>query len=219
MRTEFYTQNGWNGSNYRCGMPVKEIAAEVRNYIKKEFAGKGLKFSVFTEKDTSLYVCLMSAPYEQPFTKEWAEKHPAEAEFRFDCQHAACEGVLIPELYEVFNKIQTFVLSYVHDDSDGMIDYFDRNVYDHYYVGNWKIGNYKYVPSKEESKNTETFSSVEGIEIVDYSEKAIAIIGNTKPLKDILKSVGGRFNAHLKCGAGWIFSKSKESDLRAALAI
>jgi hypothetical protein len=49
----------------------------------------------------------------------------------------------------------------------------------------------------------------QSLTIVDYSEKAIAVIGNTKPVKEKLKSLGGRWNAHLKCGPGWIFSKQK----------
>ena len=55
------------------------------------------------------------------------------------------------------------------------------------------------------------------IEIVDYSEKAIAVIGDTKPLKDVLKSLGGKFNFRLKCGAGWIFPKTKIDEVRAAI--
>lgn len=50
--------------------------------------------------------------------------------------------------------------------------------------------------------------------IVNYSEKAIALTGDTKIIKDQLKNLGGRYNAHLTCGAGWIFSKSKEVALR-----
>ena len=42
--------------------------------------------------------------------------------------------------------------------------------------------------------------------IVDYSEKAFAVIGDTKSVKDDLKKLGGRFNGKLSCGAGWIFS-------------
>lgn len=60
---------------------------------------------------------------------------------------------------------------------------------------------------------------VKGVEIVEYSEKAIAIIGDTKSIKDLLKSLGGSFNPRLTCGAGWIFSKKKEDELRAALAL
>ena len=42
--------------------------------------------------------------------------------------------------------------------------------------------------------------------IVDYSDKAFAVIGDTKAVKDDLKKLGGRFNGKLSCGAGWIFS-------------
>jgi hypothetical protein len=55
------------------------------------------------------------------------------------------------------------------------------------------------------------------IQIIDYSDKAIAVIGNTKPVKDTLKSIGGRFNFHLNCGAGWIFPKTKQSEVKLAL--
>jgi hypothetical protein len=59
---------------------------------------------------------------------------------------------------------------------------------------------------------------VEGqIEIFDYSEKAFAVIGDTKPIKDILGEMGGRFNRFLKCGAGWIFPKTREQKVRERL--
>jgi Large polyvalent protein associated domain 29 len=47
------------------------------------------------------------------------------------------------------------------------------------------------------------------IQIVDYSEKSIAVIGETKPIKDILSNLGGKFNPRLSCGIGWIFPKTK----------
>ena len=59
--------------------------------------------------------------------------------------------------------------------------------------------------------------------IVDYSEKAIALFGDTKSVKDNLKELGGRFNPKLthegEKKAGWIFSKSKENELRNLLTI
>lgn len=58
----------------------------------------------------------------------------------------------------------------------------------------------------------------DGLTLVDYSEKAIALIGDTKSIKEQLKAIGGRFNARLSCGAGWIFSKKKENELKALLA-
>lgn len=62
-------------------------------------------------------------------------------------------------------------------------------------------------------KVTPTKIEVSGVEIIDYSEKAIAVIGDTKPIKDQLKELGGRFNSRLTCGAGWIFPKTKREEV------
>ena len=47
------------------------------------------------------------------------------------------------------------------------------------------------------------------ITIQSYSEKAIKISGDTKPVKDLLKQAGAKFNPYLQGGPGWIASKSK----------
>lgn len=57
------------------------------------------------------------------------------------------------------------------------------------------------------------------LQIVDYSKKAIAIIGETKPIKDKLKSLGGRFNMFLTCGPGWIFPKSRYEVVKLSLSL
>lgn len=44
-------------------------------------------------------------------------------------------------------------------------------------------------------------------EIINYSEKAWAVIGDTKKYKEALKDLGGKWNARLSCGAGWVISK------------
>ena len=59
--------------------------------------------------------------------------------------------------------------------------------------------------------------------LADYSEKAIALFGDTKPIKDLLSDLGGRVNSRLthdgqKC-AGWIFQKAKEAQVRKAIGI
>lgn len=56
------------------------------------------------------------------------------------------------------------------------------------------------------------------LQLIDYSEKAIAVIGDTKDFKAELKAAGGRFNAKLSCGAGWIFSKKAIKALEAIMA-
>jgi hypothetical protein len=44
------------------------------------------------------------------------------------------------------------------------------------------------------------------IEVKDYSEKAILVVGDTKVIRTGLKELGGKWNASL---VGWIFSKTK----------
>ena len=60
------------------------------------------------------------------------------------------------------------------------------------------------------------------LEIVEYSEKAIAVFGDTKPIKGILKDLNGLFRANLTYNgerrAGWIYSKKQETKVREALA-
>jgi len=51
------------------------------------------------------------------------------------------------------------------------------------------------------------------VRIIDYSERAIAVIGDTKPIKGLLKSAGGSFNSKLSCGCGWVFSKKRRSEV------
>lgn len=60
---------------------------------------------------------------------------------------------------------------------------------------------------------------VEGVELVDYSERAVAVFGNTKAIKAELKNIGGRFNYYLtnpttkEKQPGWVFSKAKKDEV------
>jgi len=58
--------------------------------------------------------------------------------------------------------------------------------------------------------------------LVHYSKKAVAIFGDTKPIKDTLLTFGGRFNPHLQYNsrrmAGWVFPKKSEPILKQFLA-
>lgn len=62
------------------------------------------------------------------------------------------------------------------------------------------------------------------IQIIQYSERSIVIAGDTKPIKDMLKQAGGKFNprlTHPKTHTslmGWIFSKSRETALLSMLS-
>lgn len=52
------------------------------------------------------------------------------------------------------------------------------------------------------------------IRLVNYSEKAIAVYGDTKDHKERLLKLGGKFNQNLKEGPGWIFSKKNEASVK-----
>lgn len=109
-------------------------------------------------------------------------------------------------------------------------------------LGNWEqaIERYSYIagcpddifikPSTKKIQSTITESEQTEIqiesnnlsfEIVDYSEKAIALFGDTKAIKDLLKAMGGKFNPRLTHNeekqAGWIFSKTKRDELNTIL--
>ena len=58
------------------------------------------------------------------------------------------------------------------------------------------------------------------MQVIDYTEKAIAVIGETKNFKDTLGSLKGKFNPSLRDPnnkenkiAGWIFPKTKKDEI------
>lgn len=226
---EFYTQNGWAGSNYDQKLGAKEIAVKVRAFLKKEFPG--FKFSVRSKwgmiADT-LYITILSGPIQALCE---GNPHSFESSISGFCEQD--KGRITDEMLAVCAKIHAFVSSYRFSDSDGMIDYFDTNFYCWMNIG--ESGKpYQVVeptrPTRPEKKTAATASYGDteispvsnAIEIVDYSEKAIAVFGDTKTVKDQLKSLGGHFNPSLKHKgtkrAGWIFSKKQADNVRALLA-
>lgn len=70
---------------------------------------------------------------------------------------------------------------------------------------------------QEEAEQTEMAQAVDGLEIVDYSEKAVAVFGETMEIKEQLKALGGKFNPSLRYGngkrAGWVFPKARRKEL------
>lgn len=215
----FYTANGWAGSNYDSKLSTKEIAAKVRAYAKKNFPE--FKFSVRSEWSMcadSMAVELKSGPCV-PFVEG---SRSAERGYMSTMSSVkAWKDELTPEVFKVLDAVTTYASSFRYDDSDGMQDYFDTNFYlsikvsDEYKVIEPKAKKSSVKPEKvEEAKEVEAVT-IEGIEVVDYSEKAIAVFGDTKAIKGQLKEIGGRFNPSLNYNgekrAGWIFSK-KQAD-------
>lgn len=222
----FYTANGWAGSNYDSKLSTKEIAAKVRSYAKKNFPE--FKFSVRSEWSmytSSMYIELKSGPCV-PFVEG---SRSAERGYMSTMSSVkAWEDELTPKVFAALNAVSNYASSFRYNDSDGMQDYFDTNFYihievsDEYKVIEPKAKKSSVKPEKvEEAKEVEAVT-VEGLEIVDYSEKAIAVFGDTKAIKEQLKELGGRFNPALNYNgekrAGWIFSKKQADKVRELLA-
>jgi hypothetical protein len=59
------------------------------------------------------------------------------------------------------------------------------------------------------------------ITIHNYSEKAIAVTGTSKAtdiLNEVLRKTGGKFNAYLRVGPGWVFSKKHQAAVQRIVA-
>lgn len=222
----FYAANGWAGSNYDSKLSTKEIAAKVRSYAKKNFPE--FKFSVRSEWSMytdSMYIELKSGPCV-PFVEG---SRSAERGYMSTCSSVKpFKNELTPEVFKVLDAVTTYASSFRYDDSDVMQDYYDTNFYlkikisDEYKAIEPKAKKSSVKPEKvEEAKEVEAVT-VEGLEIVDYSEKAIAVFGDTKAIKGQLKEIGGRFNPSLNYNgekrAGWIFSKKQADKVRELLA-
>lgn len=215
----FYTANGWAGSNYDSKLSTKEIAAKVRSFAKKNFPG--FKFSIRTE--WSMYTDSMYIELKEGTCIPFVEgSRSAERGYMSTMSPVkGWEDELTPEMFKVLDAVTTYASSFRYDDSDGMQDYFDTNFYlkikvsDEYKVVEPKAKKSSVKAEKAEEVKEVEAVTVEGLEVVDYSEKAVAVFGDTKAIKEQLKELGGRFNPSLNYNgekrAGWIFSK-KQAD-------
>lgn len=201
-----YSGHEWTGKNYNPAIDNKEVAKLLRQYIKTVPELAECKWSITCDSWRGLNVCLMAAPFDV-WSGEWKEKHPEDVRRGYSsCYHAGLHATNHKALY-LFEKIQNFVISYNHDDSCAMVDYFDRHIYDDYRIGKYDkpvaLVEVKHVAKIEKPKA----KAGAVVRLVEYSDKAVAVIGKTKQFADLFKKMGGRFNPRLSCGAGWIFSK------------
>lgn len=58
-----------------------------------------------------------------------------------------------------------------------------------------------------------------GLTFVKYTDKCYALYGDTKPLRNELKKLGGTFNKYLKVGEGWVFRNKQVPEIEKALGI
>lgn len=219
----FFTANGWAGSNYDSKLSTKEVAAKVRSYAKKNFPD--FKFSVRSEWSMytdSMYIELKAGTCI-PFVEG---SRSAERGYMSTMSTVkGWENELTPEMFKVLDAVTTYASSFRYDDSDGMQDYYDTNFYLSIKIGSgYQLTEPKAKKSSVKAEKVEEVESVavEGLEVVDYSDKAIAVFGDTKAIKEQLKELGGCFNPSLNYNgekrAGWIFSKKQADKVKELIA-
>jgi hypothetical protein len=76
---------------------------------------------------------------------------------------------------------------------------------------------------KHNNKTSSTTVSNVTLQIVDYSEKGVVLTGDTKPIKDEIKALGGKFGmrfdtSKVPSGVGWIFPKTKLAEVEKLVA-
>lgn len=153
-RSEFYTANGWKGSNYESGRSLKEIAQLVRQFVKDQFPT--YEFSVRTSYASmcqELHVDIKEAPckvYKEFDEMTEDEKHEvwrktmrnnlftltcwsdAELKVEFEriwAEHGDFYRCLSEQIRATAEAVDSYVNSFNYSDCDGMIDYFDVNFY------------------------------------------------------------------------------------------
>jgi len=198
-----------------------EEVARKRNELKKEFPN--YKFSV-TKKNSTINVVVIESPIELRIkhTDPNSEFSNYEQVNVFWIEDTYKE---YPEILKVLQKIY----SIINDKNGVLVEDGDYGTVPNFYTS-ISIGSFDKpfsVVTKKvrktrtkkveiivpENKVDDVICEKLNIQIVDYSEKSFAIIGETKPIKDLLKMLGGRFNFKLTCGAGWIFPITKKNEV------
>lgn len=210
-----YSGNGWQGCRYDAKLTAKEIAAKVREYVKKELPG--WRFSVRSGWSTytpHITVTLTGGPVQ------------ALNEGAAYCSSAYDEKRLTPAALEAVGKVMQYLNSYNYDNSNGMIDYYDTAFFTSFRCD---AGAFRLIPAKTTQARPAVAASpadaapveVSGLELIEYSARAVAVFGDTKSVREELKALGGRFNSRLayegKRRAGWVFSASKADAVRVFL--
>lgn len=131
-RREFYTQNGWEGTNYDRTLSTKDIAARIREYAKQ--AWPTYRFSVTTQYfsgGSSISITLTEGP-EEVLIDPTDEKYIQVNHYNIEKEDRLTEAAR-----HILSDVYSFAISYNYDDSDGMIDYHDTNFYLDINVGRW----------------------------------------------------------------------------------
>ena len=217
FKDEGMYRRGWEGVfGYRYVSDAKQVISQLFKYFYPE-----LKFTIGVNKAyRSLTITVISSP----------------------CKEDS------PELQSLLDELTTVAFGFSYNFSDGMIDYYDSGFHaqarisEKYQQNNlaphqeFSVEDMKEVvriindggtllmpkPNKQQSP-----AAVPGtpsdLTIIHYTDKAIVLTGDTKPFKDQIKALGGKFGSHfdtskVPSGIGWLFPKTKLAEVQAFVA-
>ena len=243
-RREFYTANGWKGSNYDAGRSLKEIAQLVRKFVKEQFPT--YKFSVrtyYASMCQELHVDMKEAPCKiykdfEDLTKEdkndlircmtynsvftltsWTDAElKAEFERLWETQ-GIFYRVLSEQVQAAVEAVDGYVNSFNYSDCDGMQDYFDVNFY---YFG-CNTGNIQFVPKtarianpKEPKPGEKKADSIRVVFAPEFDGVEVYFPGKpAEATRTALKAAGYRWHSKKQC---W-YARNTEQHLQALRAI
>jgi hypothetical protein len=187
-----------------------ERVKEIRTELKAKFPD--FTFSVTTENHSTVSVKILKASVNlirEDKQSESVNHFWIEETYKNDPE----KRDILLAIHEIMNKGNDTM---VNDGDYGNVPLF----YTDLQIGTWDKP-FIYIKPKVQDPKSETPEPqnvpIGKIQIIQYSEKSIAVIGDTKPIKDKLKELGGSFNFRLTCGAGWIFPISKLNALQTSL--
>lgn len=186
-----------------------ERVAEIRAELKKEFPE--YKFSITREDHSGIQIAIMEAPVDFTPICRHGEGYIQVNHFHIENNYREQPEIKDP-LLKIYNIANAGNRTLVEDGDYGSVPCF----YVWLHIGKWDKP-FKFVPKevKEEVAPVEVPAGT--VQVIEYSDKAIAVIGETYPIREKLGALGGKFNKFLKCGAGWIFPKTKLEELQAVL--
>lgn len=195
---------------------TEEISRK-RSELKKEFPN--YKFSVSGRHHSTISVIVIEAPIDLRLNSNRVYENVNDFHIKdtYNNKPDVCD--ILMKIHSIMNEGNRIV----SEDGDyGSIPEFYTDLSVGSYEHPFKIVEKKTVIKNTVVKKDVTDSvaiNIDNVQIIDYSEKAIAVIGDTKPIKDLLKEMGGRFNFKLTCGPGWIFPMKKKDEIKERLTI
>jgi len=133
--------------------------------------------------------------------------------------------IVFQKFYNSFGK-----LCYRRCDKDGNFTERHGDEFKGEYPKDWYLKTNAVTKPKppEKKPETPTVTTTPGgnsynLQIVDYSEKGVVLTGDTKPIKDEIKALGGKFGmrfdtSKVSSGVGWIFPKTKLAEVEKLVA-